>query len=177
MSDSPRNDPHIIKFPTPNDTADIEAVPEDSEAPFDGQVDTQDNITVDETQMPNALVNRMLKTVGLGIAIIILSFVLMILERSFQYLVCTAIGVAFILWGLSYRRMFFSGQIEERAMRCVNLTESKVGNRLRVTFVDAEGSYHEFLLDKRVEAFSLNATYILYSKKGRPRDLICWQVI
>ena len=62
-------------------------------------------------------------------------------------------------------------------MRCVSYTESRIGNRARISFVDANENYHEFVIDKRVEPFVVDATYLLYSKKGQPKELICWQMI
>lgn len=170
-----KNNPHVIHFPAQDPENDaIDQVPDTQE---NLPEDLQDTYTVNETQMPHTLALRILKTVGIGVAIIVLSFALMIMERRAQYLICTAIGIGFILWGLNFRRMFFSGQIEERAMRCISSIESKVGKRLRVSFVDAEGSYHEFLMDSRTDPFVVNATYLLYSKRGHPKELLCWQMV
>lgn len=183
-------DSKVIQFPASDSTEDQTmkndaeaskttdaAEPDKAQAGNDHAGDLPEGFVVSETQMPRTLVARMLKIAGIGAAIIVVSLTLMIMERRAEYLVCTALGIGFILWGLNYRRLFFAGKIEERAMRCVSYTESRIGNRARISFVDANESYHEFVIDKRVEPFVVDATYLLYSKKGQPKELICWQMI
>lgn len=131
-----------------------------------------------DTAIPRALTTRFMKTSLIGVLIIVVSLTFAFLERSIVGLLpCALLGVVFILWGLNFLRLFHSGQIEERAMRCINVTTYKIASRMRVSFEDAEGNFHEFMLDKRSEPFIVDAVYILYSKKSDPKTLICWQLL
>lgn len=149
------------------------------ESAADGeQTEQDDDVSSRAGQpMPNALASRLVKTVLIGAGIAILTTVFAIIYRDIRYLGCVPVGLGVALWGLNLRRLYYSGAIEERAMRCINITANKNRTRARVSFEDARGNFHEFRIDNRGEPFVTDAVYILYSKKGHPTELIGWQLL
>lgn len=172
----------IIQFPHSENAADSDTEPvsadEKEGVNREQPIEPASEGDAVDTVIPRALTSRFLKTSLIGVLIIIISLTFSFLEHSAVGLLpCTLLGIVFILWGLNFLRLFHTGQIEERAMKCINVTTFKASSRMRVSFEDAEGNFHEFMLDKRSDPFVVDAVYILYSKKSDPKTLICWQLL
>lgn len=144
-------------------------------------VDTKDNANraeqeeKDETALPSALRELMVKQYLVAAAIAIVSIVLVVTYKTPQSLIGFIISGALVILAISTKHDYFEGKINEECLMCTTVTPLKAKNACRVIFrnQDEVPRYFEFIVpDKKQNQLIENQVYVVYFRDSDPKNLL-----